>query len=494
MIWIYIFLASLTAWYVRPILPIDETRYLSVAYEMFIDKEWVVPKLNGEIYSQKPPLLFWLIQSGWSIFGVNIWWPRILGLIALLMNGYVIKKISNILFPNKSHISKTSFLIYTTSFFPLIFSTLVFFDLWLSLWVSCAWLFILKRGNNQKKVINLIAFGFFLALSFLTKGPVALIFILPPLCFRKLYSAEPLCFWVIQGTAIAILLSLVWFIPASISASETFNINLLWEQIVNRISSAQNEVDGATTHSRPFWYFLVLLPLLFLPWTFCSKMWSRKHHPFLLSITIPTIIIFSSISGKQPHYLLPLFPFFALALSSRINNWRTLNSNAPRLTLVAFSTALIVFSVYADPPPSFLDKSWVISSAAATILIAYLWRSPTIWFATAPILCITVHLALGPKFKNTYDMAPLANIASTWEKNGFAIAYSGAYHGQLQFIGKLENPIHEIQSKNELKDFYNKYPNGKLIKISKKENLSGKVNALPHGTRWAEIYEEARAE
>ena len=83
MIWIYILLASLTAWYVRPILPIDETRYLSVAYEMFIDKEWVVPKLNGEIYSQKPPLLFWLIQSGWSIFGVNIWWPRMLGLIAL---------------------------------------------------------------------------------------------------------------------------------------------------------------------------------------------------------------------------------------------------------------------------------------------------------------------------------------------------------------------------------------------------------------------------
>jgi len=45
-------------------LPIDETRYLAVAWEMRQTGEFLVPHLNGALYSQKPPLLFWLINAG----------------------------------------------------------------------------------------------------------------------------------------------------------------------------------------------------------------------------------------------------------------------------------------------------------------------------------------------------------------------------------------------------------------------------------------------
>ncbi|MCK4939669.1 MAG: hypothetical protein KAR80_05190, partial [Rhodospirillaceae bacterium] len=51
----------------RPVLPIDETRYLSVAWEMHTSGSYLVPHLNGELYSHKPPLLFWLINAGWAI-------------------------------------------------------------------------------------------------------------------------------------------------------------------------------------------------------------------------------------------------------------------------------------------------------------------------------------------------------------------------------------------------------------------------------------------
>ena len=40
----------------------DEARYAEVAREMRLLGEWFVPHLNGEVYSQKPPLLFWLIN------------------------------------------------------------------------------------------------------------------------------------------------------------------------------------------------------------------------------------------------------------------------------------------------------------------------------------------------------------------------------------------------------------------------------------------------
>ena len=227
MVWISVVLVSLIAWSIRPILPIDETRYLAVAYEMFTKKEWVVPYLNGEIYSQKPPVLFWLIQSGWHLFGINTWWPRLLGLIALLMNGYILQKISKMIFPGDLYVSKMSSWIYITSFFPLVFSSLIFFDIWLSLWVSCAWLFILKRAINEDSAKNLIAFSFFLALGFLTKGPVILIFILPALCFKGLFSPTHIGLWAVKGIAFAFILSLIWIIPAFIHAGESFNLNLL---------------------------------------------------------------------------------------------------------------------------------------------------------------------------------------------------------------------------------------------------------------------------
>ncbi len=55
----------------RTSLPVDETRYLAVAWEMWQRGDFLVPFRNGEAYSHKPPLLFWLIHAGWAIFGVN---------------------------------------------------------------------------------------------------------------------------------------------------------------------------------------------------------------------------------------------------------------------------------------------------------------------------------------------------------------------------------------------------------------------------------------
>ena len=55
----------------RPLLPVDETRYLTVAWEMREGGHWLVPRLNGEIYPHKPPLLFWLINLVWWVTGVS---------------------------------------------------------------------------------------------------------------------------------------------------------------------------------------------------------------------------------------------------------------------------------------------------------------------------------------------------------------------------------------------------------------------------------------
>src|SRR6186713_711146 len=70
----------------RPLLPVDETRYATVGWEMWRRGDLLVPHLNGVPYSDKPPLLFWLIQAGWRIFGAVEAWPRLLPALFSLVN------------------------------------------------------------------------------------------------------------------------------------------------------------------------------------------------------------------------------------------------------------------------------------------------------------------------------------------------------------------------------------------------------------------------
>ena len=72
-------LAALTAvaLLTRPLMPIDETRYVSAAWEMWLRGDFLVPFKNGEPYSHKPPFMFWMFHAGWALFGVNDWWPRL---------------------------------------------------------------------------------------------------------------------------------------------------------------------------------------------------------------------------------------------------------------------------------------------------------------------------------------------------------------------------------------------------------------------------------
>jgi 4-amino-4-deoxy-L-arabinose transferase-like glycosyltransferase len=47
----------------------DEARYAEVAREMRLESSWAIPRLNGEVYTQKPPLLFWLIIASSYLTG-----------------------------------------------------------------------------------------------------------------------------------------------------------------------------------------------------------------------------------------------------------------------------------------------------------------------------------------------------------------------------------------------------------------------------------------
>ena len=101
LLWAFLVILSLTS---RSFFPIDETRYATVAWNMWQSGDYLVPTLNGATYSHKPPLLFWLMNLGWAVFGINDWWPRLIPSLFALASVFITRKIASLLWPNQPNI------------------------------------------------------------------------------------------------------------------------------------------------------------------------------------------------------------------------------------------------------------------------------------------------------------------------------------------------------------------------------------------------------
>src|ERR1700740_694123 len=48
-----------------------------IARNMIRSGDWVTPRLDGIVYLEKPPLIYWLIAGSYKIFGEHDWAARV---------------------------------------------------------------------------------------------------------------------------------------------------------------------------------------------------------------------------------------------------------------------------------------------------------------------------------------------------------------------------------------------------------------------------------
>ncbi|HED51987.1 MAG TPA: glycosyltransferase family 39 protein [Gammaproteobacteria bacterium] len=476
-------LAAIQLW-LRPLLPVDETRYLSVAWEMWSRGDFLVPYLNGEAYSHKPPLLFWLIQGLWALFGVSALSARLLMLGLSLLALWLSALLARRLWPQQADIAGalTPWLLLGGLFWQN-FYTLIQFDLLLVIAALVAWLGLLNVP--QKPLRGWVQVGVALGFGVLAKGPVIFLPVLPVALLAPWWLAGQPQRWLVWYTGLAgamvlaAVIALAWAIPAGIAGGDTYREAIFWGQSAGRM------VDSFA-HRSPWWTYLWLLPVMWLPWLIWPTLWKAvwqlgkpvqwdRGVRFCLAVLVPALLLFSLVSGKQGKYLLPLFPVLAALLARALAEcWRVRPEQDFRLRFVAVLLAitgllLVVLPWWPDGPawlsqvqlmwgPALLLWAFVLMRQRLPLPVTVRVAALTLLFTTSVVYLSVLSLATAP-----FDMASISRQVAQLQARDRPIAWLGKYHGQFHFIGRLQQRIEPLHNRAALQDWLNIHRDGYLL-------------------------------
>lgn len=452
------------AFSMRPLIPVDETRYVTVAWEMWIHSSFAVPLLNGLPYAQKPPLFFWLIHAGWAVFGVNEWWPRLVGPLCALLNLALLDRLAYRLWPGFPNTRLLAPLVFVSTWFIAVYLTAVMFDMLLLTCILGAWL-ALHIAMRQGIARGFVLFGAMLGLGLLAKGPVVLVFTLPLAlaapwwCSDSTIVSRPRWYAATgAATAFGVTLAGVWLLYVFNAVGRGYLDELLVGQTAERIA-------GTLGHGRPFWWYLPILPVLLLPWIAWPEVWrglrSLRGLPIDSGLRfvgiggVSSLFLLSAIGGKQVHYLLPLLSLTALLLARAIDSAPTIDRRISRLPLaILMPLALLAPFYLSTHSVGDSEMRWVVNVPAwcwgtlivvmAGVLVPIPRRpkfvAPTIAMLSA--FCVAVSFAATCQILyGDIDLEPLGRNLGQQQKNGHPLAAIGNYQGQFGFYGRLQLPI-----------------------------------------------------
>ncbi|HEX6903258.1 MAG TPA: glycosyltransferase family 39 protein [Thermoanaerobaculia bacterium] len=497
--WILLTALPLT---LRPLMPVDETRYTSVAWEMWIRGDFLVPHLNGLPYSDKPPLLFWLMTAGWRVLGVNEQWPRLIPSLFALLNLFLTAALARRLWPDRPAVSQAAPAVLLGFLLWSVFTGMLMFDMLVACSVLLA-LLGLHAAWTRGGWLPWLQVGTAMGLGLLAKGPVAL---LPPLLVAVLAPwwggrRPPAGWWLGIAAAVAVggAIALAWALPAARAGGPEYANAILFSQTEERMVNS-------FAHRRAWWWYLAMLPVLLFPYSFWPPLWRAVGRlraadagtRFCLAWALPALAVFSAVSGKQPHYLLPLLPACALLAARLLDDpalvFRRRHAVPATAVLLLVAAILVLAPLLARDAEikAWTERLWplagVLLGLAALACVFLFDRIFPRWAAAPSLLSVLLVAGLyaggSGAFRKAYDIRPVALYLAEVQRQGLPIAYVGPYHGELHFLGRLERPFEVINAGGE-RLWLARHPDGKVVQ---------ELDTLPYGIGAAELTHPYRTE
>jgi dolichol-phosphate mannosyltransferase len=348
-----------------PLVEPDEGRYAEIAREMAAEGDWLVPTLHGEPYYDKPPLLYWLVAASLDLFGVHAWAVRLVPASAAFLTVLATYLFGRRMAGARAGLLAALALALMAGFVHC--GRFLVIDSLLTLWVGLGLFTGLEavRGPRVRWgwwAVSALSCG----LGVLTKGPVALVLLAPPLAayaWLQRPGAWPrLTHWAAYA-GLALAVAAPWFVAVT-AYHPHFAYSFFVEHHLLRFF-------GESYHARPFWFYVPVLLVGCLPWSlllwplgrflFARSAEDRaRRHPalgFCLLWAGWCVLFFSLAHGKLPTYILPALPAVAILIG-------------------CFLERLLHTSL--EPVP--LRKTWAGLARLTAVLVATIWLTGNLWY------------------------------------------------------------------------------------------------------------------
>ncbi len=320
-----------------------ESRYAAVAREMAEDGDWLVPRFNGEVYADKPPLFLWCGAALHAI-GCGVQGLRVFAALAAAAAVVATAALGRLFFSRRAAMLGAAILAATPGFaWKGRFGEL---DVPLTLLTTLAvygWF-----AGGRRVVLFYAAMG----LAVLGKGPPGVAVPLLAVLAGRLAHVRPSSprapLHLAWGPLVAAGPPVLWFTLALTRAPTGYAKEILGQHVLTRITEPW-------IHDQPSWYFVPYGTPWLLPWFLLAipagaRAWRRRHEEaapaMLLGWFVLGFLLFSALPGKRAPYLLPLAPALALLVARGIEATATTTLvRALHLVVAAAGLVLVAFGL-----------------------------------------------------------------------------------------------------------------------------------------------------
>lgn len=297
----------------------DEPRYAWIGRAMAQSGDWLTPRLYGEPWFEKPPLLYWLIGAGYRLGLNDDWAPRLL--VALLSVAFLPAYARLLADEWGARSALVSTLLLATSAGWLVYGQIAVTDAPLAAFFSLFVLLALRARRMGDRAAWLLA-GACLGLAMLAKGLVPVALALPAVVM--LWRS-----W--RGWAIVLAGTLTvagpWYGLSLARHGREFVNEFFWKHHLSRFA------EGSLQHVQPFWFYGPVLAGLLFPWTpLLALLGAREAREavrddlarrVLAAVVLFGFLFFSAATNKLPGYLLPLLPLLCALMGTAWQPART---------------------------------------------------------------------------------------------------------------------------------------------------------------------------